>query len=140
MSAEVKITVDSSEVLAALDALEDRDATKVMATATRKGATLLAQKARPMAPVGRKPKPAAKRLKRSISARAAKRDKPGAVVVVRAPHRHLVLRGTGERFHANGKSVGAMPANPFIDRAADLYGDAALDRAMDEIASQLGLD
>lgn len=134
------VKVDAREVLAALDALADRDATRVMASATKKGATLLAQKARPMAPVGRQPKPARKRLKRSISARAAKRDKPGAVVVVRAPHRHLVIQGTVERFHrSTGKSTGVMPSNPFIDRAADLHGDAAMDRAMDEIASALDL-
>lgn len=136
----LSIKVAAGDVIAALDALEDRDATQAMGKATKAGATFLAQRTRPLAPVGAKPKPAGKRLKRSISTRTAKRDKPGAVVVVRAPHRHLVIRGTAERFHASGKSVGAMPANPFIDRAADLHGDAALDRAADEIASQLGLD
>lgn len=138
MSFNVK--VDSSEVLKALDGLADRDATKVMTKATKKGATFLAGKTRPLAPVGKKTKPAKERLKRTISARGAKRDKPGAVVVVRAPHRHLVIRGTAERFHASGKSVGVMPSDPFVDKAADMHGDAALERAMNEIATQLGLD
>ncbi len=139
MSAQVDIRIDASEVIAALDDLEDRDATRVKGKATKKAATFLAQKTRPLTPVGKAPKPANKRLKRSISTRTAKRDRPGAVVVVRARHRHLVIRGTAERFTASGASRGVMPSNPFVDRAADLHGDAALDRAMDEIARQLGL-
>lgn len=135
------VKVDAREVIAALDALDDRVATKTMATATKKGAVFLAQKSRPLAPrrkSGRR-KAGAKPLHRTISARTAKRDKPGAVVVVRAPHRHLVMQGTAERFHkTTGKSVGVMPSNPFIDKAADMYGDAAIDRAMDVIESDLG--
>lgn len=136
----VTIKVDASEVIAALDALEDKDATKVAGTATKKGAQFLAGKTRPLAPVGKEPKPAAKRLRRRISVRAAKRDKPGAVITVRAAHRHLVIRGTARRFTASGANRGVMPSNPFIDKAADMHGDAALDLAMDEIASDLGLD
>lgn len=142
MTAQVDVKVDARDVLKALDDLEDRDATRVMARATKKSATFLAQKTRPLASVrksGRR-KPGAKPLKRSISARAAKRDKPGAVVVVRASHRHLVIRGTARRFTSSGANRGVMPSNPFVDRAANLHGDAALDRAIDEIATALGLD
>lgn len=140
MGAEFKVDVDAGEVRQALDQLEDRDANAAIGKAAKKGATYLAQKARPEAPVGTKPKPANKRLKRTISARGAKRDKPGAVVVVRAAHRHLVIRGTAQRFTASGARRGVMPANPFIDRTADSHGGAALDRAIDEIAHILGLD
>lgn len=135
-----QVKVDASEVLEALDDLEDRSAKKVMGKATKKAATFLAGKVRGLAPVGRNRKPGRKPLKRSVSARAAKRDKPGAVVVIRAPHRHLVIRGTAERFTKSGASRGVMPANPFVDRAADMHGDAALDRAVNEIASALGLE
>lgn len=47
-------------------------------------------------------------------------------IAVTAPHAHLVEFGTAERFHKSGKSVGAMPANPFVRRAWDGTGMAAL--------------
>ena len=48
----------------------------------------------------------------------------GALVFVgadhkKAPHAHLVEFGTAPRQHANGKSVGQMPANPFFRAAWD---------------------
>ncbi len=47
-------------------------------------------------------------------------------VAVTSPHAHLVEFGTVERFHKSGKSVGRMPANPFIRPAWDSSGEAAL--------------
>lgn len=41
----------------------------------------------------------------------------GAFAASEAPHSHLVNFGTAERFHASGKSVGSMPADPFMTRA-----------------------
>ncbi len=37
------------------------------------------------------------------------------------PHAHLLEFGTGERFHKNGKSVGSMPAEPFMRPAWDAH-------------------
>ena len=72
-------------------------------------------------------------LRRSIRKKSLRGDPPA--VSVRpdfkiAPHAHLVVRGTGERFHLgsgvtigrlrvglSGKSVGSMPANDFVARA-----------------------
>lgn len=42
----------------------------------------------------------------------------------RAPHSHLVALGTKERFHKSGKSVGRMPANPFVRLATAASGPA----------------
>lgn len=106
MTTSVDVKVDASAVQAALDQLDDRNANAAIGRAAKKGATFLAQKARPEAPVGKKSKPAKQRLRRTISARGAKRDKPGAVVVVRAKHRHLVIRGTAERFTKAAPAAG----------------------------------
>lgn len=62
-------------------------------------------------------------LAASIRTRIGSKDGGKLTVAVigpsfgRAPHRHLVIRGTKERFQKSGKSVGRMPANPFVDRA-----------------------
>ena len=37
----------------------------------------------------------------------------------KAPHGHLVEFGTGPRYHASGKYVGQVPANPFFRRSID---------------------
>ena len=37
----------------------------------------------------------------------------------KAPHAHLVEFGTGPRYHASGKYVGQMPAQPFFRRSID---------------------
>ena len=37
----------------------------------------------------------------------------------KAPHAHIVEFGTGPRYHASGKYVGQMPANPFFRRSID---------------------
>ena len=129
----MKVEIDAREVLKALDDLADRDAKRTMQKATKKAATFLAQKARLAAPrrTGR--------LRKSVTARAAKRDRPGAYVSARAPHRHLVQLGTDVRRSGSHGGGGRMPANPFISRTADRYGDQALDVAEREIAKALDL-
>jgi len=37
----------------------------------------------------------------------------------RAPHAHLIEFGSGPRYHASGKYVGQMPAQPFFRRSID---------------------
>ena len=37
----------------------------------------------------------------------------------KAPHSHLIEYGSGPRYHASGKYVGQMPANPFFRRSID---------------------
>ncbi len=41
-----------------------------------------------------------------------------------APHQHIVEFGTGPRYHKSGKSVGAMPANPFFRKSLEQAGFA----------------
>ena len=37
----------------------------------------------------------------------------------KAPHQHLVEFGSGPRYHASGKYVGQMPAQPFFRQSID---------------------
>lgn len=55
-----------------------------------------------------------------------------------APHAHLVERGTAERFHKSGKSVGVMPAEPFVLPAFLAKKDAVLSAMKDEIVVEIG--
>lgn len=45
----------------------------------------------------------------------------------RAPQAFFAEFGTGERFHKNGKSVGSMPAQPYIRPAWDSHKDGLID-------------
>lgn len=131
----VSIKVDDREVMEALDALADRDAKRALQKATKKAGTFLARKARPEVPLGK-----TRKLRKSITTRAAKRDKPGSYVTARAPHRHLVQLGTKDRFtKGSGAFRGRMTANPFIARTADRHGEEALDIAERAIGDALDL-
>lgn len=44
-----------------------------------------------------------------------------------APHAHLVEFGTGPRYHASGKYVGAMPPDPFMRPAWEAHRATILD-------------
>lgn len=65
------------------------------------------------------------RFKQAVTTKQLPRraDKPQVTMVGLdyniAPDAHLTEFGTAERFHASGKSVGAMPANPFFRRTID---------------------
>ena len=132
----LSIKVDSAEVTAALDELGGPDSKRALQKATKKAGTFLAQRARPNAPKGK-----TGRLRKSVTSRAAKRDKPGSYVTARAPHRHLVQLGTADRFTKGSHAFrGRMTANPFIARTADQYGDQALNIAEAELSRQLDLD
>lgn len=91
-------------------------------------------------------------LKRSIKKKTL-RGNPPAVSVRSdfriAPHTHLVVTGTVERFHkaskvsigrleisTKGKSVGAMPVNPFVERGLNAGASAAA-RSVTEGLKQL---
>lgn len=49
---------------------------------------------------------------------AVGRDPNSRIVGSMAPHRHLVIRGTGPRYTKGSRAYrGVMPSNPFVDRA-----------------------
>lgn len=54
-----------------------------------------------------------------------------------APHAHLVEFGTVERFHKSGKSVGVMPAQPFIRPAFDAKKGAVLAAIKSELTAEI---
>lgn len=58
-------------------------------------------------------------------------------VMVTAPHAHLVEFGTVPRFHKSGKSVGVMPAHPFVRPAWDGTSMAALSTIKTTLASEI---
>ncbi|MCK9569856.1 hypothetical protein M0R72_13010 [Candidatus Pacearchaeota archaeon] len=47
-----------------------------------------------------------------------------------APHAHLVESGTAERFQKSGKSVGAMPGEPFFEPTVKEYYSEMQDRRL----------
>src|SRR5688500_4016606 len=133
MVASIQVRVDSAEVTEALDDLTDRESRGALQKATKKAGNFLAGKARPEAPAH------PRKLKRSVRARNAKRDKPGTVVSGRHRLSPIVQGGTKDRFTKSGGFRGRITANPFISRTADRYDDQALRIAEDELEKQLDL-
>lgn len=131
--ASVTIKVDSREVTQALDELSSKDTKGALQKATKKAGNFLAGKARAEAP--KKPR----KLRSSVRARNAKRDKPGAVVSGRHRLSPIIQHGTKDRFTKAGAFRGRITANPFISRTADRYDDEALRIAEDELEKQLDL-
>lgn len=133
MVAQISIRVDSSEVTEAFDELTSKESNSALQRATKKAGNYLAGKARSEAP----PKP--RRLRRTLRARNAKRDKPGTVVSAKHRLNPIVQQGTKDRFTRSGAFRGRTEANPFMARTADRYDRQALDIAEEELGDQLDL-
>lgn len=115
------------EVIARFNRVSDQFKRSQVTRVLSKAGTVVKRAVQSQAPVG----PTGK-LKRSVRKKTLRGDPPAVSVrpdFKRAPHAHLVVRGTAERFHKRagvslggltvslrGKSVGAMPANPFVER------------------------
>ena len=135
MSLEVRI--DADEVTRALDKLDSRESTKALKAAVRKGGQFLKPKVKAEAPKGK-----TRNLSKKVGSRVKKsRNRDGFYAAVRsfAPHHHLVVQGTGDRFTRSGAFRGRMPANDYVDRAADAWENAAIDVAEQELIRQLDL-
>ena len=135
---DIQIRVDAEEVTRALDNLDSRQSTNALKGAIRKAAQFLKPKVKaeaPKGPTGNLRKKVGYRTKRS-------RERDGYYAAIRsfAPHHHLVVQGTGDRFTKSGAFRGRMPANPYIDRAADAWENQAISIAEQELARQLDLD
>ncbi|MDD4986689.1 MAG: HK97 gp10 family phage protein [Dehalococcoidales bacterium] len=77
-------------------------------------------------------------LRKSIRARKLKRylDNAAAGAGVdqkKAPHAHLVEYGTAQRHHKSGKSVGSMPARPFVRPAWDANRERITRKVVDDL-------
>lgn len=131
------IKVDADEVTRALDNLDKRGSAKALKAAVRAGGKFLKPKVKAEAPKG-----ATKNLSKKVGSRVKKGRSGDYFAAVRsfARHHHLVVQGTGARFTKSGAFRGRMPANPYVDRAADAWEDAAIRVAEDELAKQLDLD
>lgn len=95
------------------------------------------------------------RLRKSIVAQAAKRDKPASIVKVRTGHsgawyRHFVMQGTkAHRIRFADQRAAGVPkaqgnirhpgakANPFMERTQVRYEDAAAREAIETIEKEL---
>lgn len=135
MSLEIRI--DTDELMKALDQLDGPESKKAIKTAVRKAGQFLKPKVKGAAPVG-----PTGLLKKKVGARVKsnrRRDGFYSVVTSFAPHRHLVIRGTADRFTRNGAYRGRGTPNPFVSRVADANEDAALRIAEEELARQLDL-
>ena len=95
--------------------METRNAIKEIVTRNAKAVRKTAKQRAPVGPTGN--------FKRSISVKAV-RDMDGLSKTVvprqgKAPHRHFVHDGTGNRVQrSTGRRVGRMPANPIMASAA----------------------
>jgi hypothetical protein len=134
----LEIRVDTREVTEALDKLDNRESSKALKGAIRKAGQFLKPKVKAEAPKG-----PTGNLRKKVGSRVRKsRRHNGFYAAVRsfAPHHHLVVQGTNDRFTKAGAFRGRMPQNAYVDRAADMWEDAALDIAEDELARQLDLE
>lgn len=132
---DISLKIVDRGVIAALEALTSASKRR---SAEQKGAQAAAKFLKPLVKAAA-PKRTG-RLRKSVKIGPAERDKPGYVVRVAAPHRHLVIQGTKDRFTKGSHAFrGHMTANPFVAATADKYGDEAVRRAADAIAKALGL-
>ena len=127
------ISVDTGEVIRALDKLDPKGSKSAVQKGLKKAGNFLAGKGRAEAPS--KPR----RLKRTIRARSAKRDRPGVVVTARHNLNPIVQGGTRDRYTRSGAFRGRIEPNPFMKRVADRHDDEALRIAGNELENQLGL-
>lgn len=134
----IEIRVDTEEVTKALDKLDSRESAKALKDAVRAAGKFLKPKVK-----GEAPKGPTGNLRKKVGSRVKKsRQKDGFYAAVRsfAPHHHLVVAGTRDRFTRSGAFRGQMTPNPYVDRAADAWENAAIEIAQDELARQLDLE
>lgn len=139
---QMKVAVDGLETLnKQLEALPRNVSRKILAGALRKAARPIANEARATAPVG-----PTGNLRRSFRVRAIRarilrrRGKAAGVSITNrntasAPHAHLVEKGTGPRYTKSGRYTGIMPANPFMERAANKLFPASLSIVKTELSA-----
>ena len=153
------IKVDAKEVELALDKLDAKTNKRTIGKALAKGAKFLKPKVKAATPTG--PGHFGYHLKNRVSAGAAKKNKPAAIVKYRSSREHFLIAGTkghstkpvrsgksavqtgrtgGVQHFSRGHQVTGAKANPIISRVANQYGDEAVDVAERELARSLGLD
>jgi hypothetical protein len=136
----ISITVDASDVTEALDKLDPKESAKAIKKAVSAGTKYLKPKVKVAAPRG---KTGNLRKRVGTRTRKSRKDPAGSYYsVVRsfAPHHHLVVSGTRDRYTNSGAYRGRMPANDYVGRVADANADKALAIAEAELARQLDLD
>ena len=136
----LSITIDADEVTKALDELDKRGSTKAVKAAVRKSAQFLKPKVKGAAPRQKGAKGGT--LQKKVGYRTKKGRGGDYYSVVRsfAPHHHLVVDGTRERYTRSGAFRGVMPSNSFVTQVANANEDQALRIAEEELARQLDLE
>jgi len=136
------------EVQRLLAKYDEKTLKRTLQKASSASAKFLKPKVQAAAPRGRTGK-----LRKSISATQAKRDRPAAIVKARpkvAFYRHMVIGGTkahrirfpDQKAAGVSKALGNIQhpgskANPFMERTADRYGDEAFQIARKIILEEL---
>jgi len=146
MSADIQL-VGLEEVQRLLAKYDEKTLKRTLQKASSASAKFLKPKAQAAAPrrTGK--------LRKSISATQAKRDRPAAIVKARpkvAFYRHMVIGGTkahrirfpDQKAAGVSKALGNIQhpgskANPFMERTADRYGDEAIKVAHKIILEEL---
>jgi hypothetical protein len=137
----------ATELLKAMEKVEPGPLRKTLQRGTNAGGKYLKPKVQAAAPKR------TGRLRKSISTRQARRNRPATVIGARpkvAFYRHMVIGGTkAHRIRFPDQKAAGVPksdgnirhpgarANPFIERTADAKGDEALDLAIRLIREDL---
>lgn len=132
------IRIDADEVTRALDKLDSRESAGALKGAVRAAGKFLKPKVKAEAPKG-----PTGNLRKKVGSRVKKGRRSGdyfSAVRSFAPHHHLVVQGTNDRFTRSGAFRGRMPTNPYVDRAADKWEDTAISIAEQELIRQLDLE
>lgn len=135
----ISIKVDSDEVEKALDKLDAKQSAAALKKAVAAGTKYLKPRVKAEAPKGK-----TGTLRKKVGTRTRKsRQHAGAYYsVVRsfAPHHHLVVAGSRDRYTRAGAYRGRMPTNDYVGRVANAHETQALNAAEAELARQLDLD
>lgn len=134
--ATIKLSVDKRserKLMRQLKRLQPRVQRKVQRQAVRKAGRIILKEARATVPVD------TGGLRRALTVKTRTYSSASvsiAIVGARLPdgaHQHLVESGTATRRHASGKDVGAMPADPFLERARKRRGREAIKVMREEL-------
>jgi hypothetical protein len=127
----VKIEGDTSLRLAMAYHGDPKRIDKAIQMAAVKAARPIAAEAKKTAPVG------TGRLRRAISAKAAKYEKPGAIATIKPGKKRQDLKGAYYRYIVvRGVSSRRISPSPFMDRAFAAKGEEAL-RIFEQTIEQL---
>lgn len=143
MGVKLKLEIEGLKELGQkLETLPAKVAKKIMRPAIRKASKPLAAECKATAPVGPTGNLKASFKVRAMKMRGRRRKNSVGIVITspgsgKAPHAHLVEKGTKPRRTKSGKSTGTMPENPFMQRTAEKTFPTVVQIFTSELATRL---